>query len=624
MAQSGAISFDPSRLDGKDVEEEMVAMLPNFPGRTLDTRDPQKGLVPGSKTTKAVRTNARRGSQVQISLVILSSVILPLIILVWCIMDITRHHTHVLGAGIIDGHLSYTQAKAIDFVCSAGLAPLIMVLLNLLWFSSVRITPIIKQQPGYRGIPLTTLVEVSNTPSGDFNISKFWILLQSKTWRIGLLCPLVFFSGVATKTLSNFIAYEAFSYTAPHDSGVQLQLLDNSYFNAPFGIKGRDSQFEVPTLHLSNFSNGQSSDVAKDITGLLTSLSFENASANLDAEGGYDTISTLTQQFSRLMLLIHSGGDDGTAAEFLQACTESDTPCYFTSIPGTIDLTRVYDAPNYGEFPFVAFQDNTLQAYLGWLYSSEAVTMHTPFGDVVPTRLDSGLGNAGILCTILRQAGFLKYTRSSTRAWNIASSFFHEENKVTRSFVSDWQSILSYQAPGSLIAGFGPALAQSAGSMIDLTGLTTNNSVDWNAYALNYLYASGEIQRMTYEVAGKNSTPDNLYVVDASVSLNAYRITYIPLILIVGLLSLLGAGTIVCAIVIPSRNLTKSGAHRDLDTLRLLVDSIVGLQESAPTMASTGEMSGAELEKWAKGFRVGYLETTEGDETAIRLFRMRG
>ncbi|KAL9096307.1 MAG: hypothetical protein Q9165_001304 [Trypethelium subeluteriae] len=258
--------------------------------------------------------------------------------------------------------------------------------------------------------------------------------------------------------VSNFIAYEAFTYIAPHDTNVRLRSLKSLNVSDTFGI-GRLNALEVPSGRFNNLSIAQSSNIKGDITGLLTGLSFEDATSRSDAEGA----------------CINSNAT-------MQSLDELDQ-----------SIVRLTNVPGYR------------------------------------LSLDK----------------------------HIASAQF-------------------------------------------------------------------EMQRMTYEVAAQHSTnipADQFYSISAAVSLNAYRITYIPLIFLPGCLSITSAGIIVCALIQYAWNLRKLVLYRGLDTLRLLVDSAVGFQESALALAKMEMMSGTQLTEWAEKFRVSYSKTVEGGERRVRLLQ---
>ena len=87
--------------------------------------------------------------------------------------------------------------------------------------------------------------------------------------------------------------------------------------------------------------------------------------------------------------------------------------------------------------------------------------------------------------------------------------------------------------------GIGPAVALSAfGETFDI------KNIDFEVLAQNYLWASGEAIQIVQEVAAMNlsrNRPEYFYSATGILERQRYRITYVPALLIVGLVTLFGA-----------------------------------------------------------------------------------
>lgn len=131
----------------------------------------------------------------------------------------------LVGAGI-GGRLSQFDAKAIDFVCGAVLAPLFMVPLNYLWFGKAR-TCAINEQGSSRGISLSVLAEASNTSNGTYDLVKLCSLFSGKTWRLLLLGILALFAALARTSFANMIAYESYTEAVSISGSVEVRMLQD-------------------------------------------------------------------------------------------------------------------------------------------------------------------------------------------------------------------------------------------------------------------------------------------------------------------------------------------------------------------------------------------------------------
>jgi hypothetical protein len=166
-----------------------------------------------------------------------------------------------------------------------------------------------------------------------------------------------------------------------------------------------------------------------------------------------------------------------------------------------------------------------------------------------------------------------------------------------------WSS-LNFHASGSIISGLGSALAPLSEF---IAGLDRNDT--FGDFALNYLYASGEAQRILYEVTASTSnatrSPPAFFTdVPGITTQQRYSITYVPSIVLVGLLWLSAASRVTIAMAIYVRNTASARAHRQVNVTRLLVDSVLGLQESRKSMADVAQGSNNDLDDWAVGYKV--------------------
>jgi hypothetical protein len=141
--------------------------------------------------------------------VLLTAIVPVIALFVWLFLIRENSGSFDTFAGeIIGGRFTQAQAKAIDVVTGAILVPLLMAALNYVWFTSARVSVVNEQH--HKPIPLRTLVTVSGTSAGTYDLFHFRDLLQGKTRRLFLFGVLVLLSAVSRSALSNVIAYEAY------------------------------------------------------------------------------------------------------------------------------------------------------------------------------------------------------------------------------------------------------------------------------------------------------------------------------------------------------------------------------------------------------------------------------
>ncbi|KAJ6028167.1 hypothetical protein N7540_003743 [Penicillium herquei] len=548
----------------------------------------------------------------------------------------------MLSARTIGGQLTYLQAKAIDFVSGSTLAPLLMIVLDYLWFSNARVVAV-NERPNSKAVPLASLVAVSQSSAGSFNIFRIWTLIQGRTWRLFLLSLLMIISGLAGAMLQNFIAYEAFNIVVPASQPVNLQslrndLIDSSAFNS-------DTESGGAYLLMESLKTSQKSDLSNEISALLTGLNYQDAVGKLD-NGAYigtnatraslnalDTsivgltnvpgyrLSIDCQPGSPTFLSTVQMGETFYQFTLIFDCpTKASLSCgasYYALIPSILSISNKYS--DNDEYQFIGFLTNNTYAHLAYLDSlnDTKIVLPSEYGDVYGqvynmtpsgfTSTKSLMTSWGITCAIHKQEGFLNYTRpvNSTK-WKITSRSFSENKNIVPSVLAAWQTALNYQAPLSAIAGIGPAVGATAGSAF---GKTAN----WTVYALNYLYASGEAQRISYEVAANATSAGSpfFYTVHATQSVQRYRITYIPLLLLLGLLGVIGAASIASSLMLYGRDTVSGRLGREVSGVRLVLDSVAGLRDSVAINSGSRIASVNKLDDWAMEYKVKYSELVE-------------
>lgn len=463
--------------------------------------------------------------------------------------------------------------------------------------------------------------------------------------------------GCVSISLSNVIAYEAFSedvYTTSNTVRLQRDSAIEAGFLGPRGSLFPSAS--ITTLDLYDFDTSQISQVAREVVALLTDLSYENAASRL-VNGTYiginatsKSLESLPQSVSKLenvpayrlsvdcspalpvsISVMQPLSFINTQITLMFNTTETSNDTIFqANYPGTPKDIQTGDGDGY---TYAAFTLGSLEAYLGGLQRFNLTNDTSPsnYGDVGFRAFNmtgpalgfdgtqSVMSVSGIRCSLYREQGSHNYTRRYSSnggnvTWTISSTRFPDNQKkiLIPSMLAHFQwTNLNFHAPGSVILGLGLALAPSSGF---IAGMDRNDS--FSDFALNYLYASGEAQRILYEVAasstnGTRSPPALFTDVPALIAQQRYRITYVPSILLLGLLSLLAASLVTVAMAIYVRNTTSARAHRQVNVVRLLIDSVLGLQESKANMAEVAQGSNNELNIWAAGYKVRYSSVND-------------
>lgn len=561
----------------------------------------------------------------------------------------------------LGGQMSQSQAKAVDVVCSAVVGPCLMAALNYLWFGSARVSAVNEHHSrSYTGIPLTSLIAVSTSTGGSYDFLNFTALLRGKTWRLLLFALLILASAIAKLALSNVVAYEAFIDGVEHSSVIRSlsdRIIDSQ---APRTVDtiGLDGE-------LFNLSIPQRSEIANRVTGLLTGLSFSDATSKLD-HGAYIGVNSttgsmrnLSQGITRLFdvpgfrLTVNCVPEHPDPETFsirptggytsVIESTAADGQLLQAHVPGIpADIQGAYN----DQYQFAAFSSNATDVYLGYLdsFNSTGGFISSTYGIIRPVAVNmtsSGFSATksimsywGVRCWLNRQEGRLNYTRDDSRRWTLSESSFLPETVIVPSSLAMWQTNLNYRSPGAAIPGIGPALATTAGrtgcAHLDCRvnsihcPMQCDNGTDFSKLALNYLYASAESQRILYEVAASNATRDKpiyWYNVSSTASKEYYRMTYVPAILATGLLSCFAAAAITTTMAVYVHQTYSARVLRRVDALRLVVDCVDGLQRVRLDQGMVS-FSNSELEKWASHHRIAYEKVDESSPIRVRIFNI--
>lgn len=588
---------------------------------------------------------------------------LPIIaFVIWIPLLVRKHdNPNVLTGNVIGGRLTQTQAKAVDFISGAVIGPIIMVICEYYWFSSAHVTTI--NEKGAEPVPLSVLGALSSTDRGTYNVLKLQPFVKAKRWRMTLFAFLMIFAAVAKTALSNVIAYEAYT-TADGASTASLTKLNSTLWS--FG--------NVPSQSLNSnpysFNRAQQASFVGQTLGMLTSLSQENALEKLDGDSyigvnattnsmntvdasvlelrnvpGYrltascSPLPTLNQTFS-----VTNMGFFAFYVTTILGFSNNTGGIYQAMLPGQTDQMESQTSENY---TFVAWELEGREAILGFFGSfnlTGKAPLKTPYGDMEYLGHNntgfqgqkSIMSTWGLRCGINRQQGHHNYTRDLGGSWKRKSSIYNDDDteKNIRVSLADWQLPLNFHTPGSNgasaghIPGIGPVFSQSASLCPDLESYgigCTEVDLDYRAFVLNYLYAVGETNRIAFEVAAErnSSAPDSSQAFDVQVMGNQifYHITYVPLILIAGLLGILFSACVVSALAFYSRHTSSYRTWREVTVLRLLADSI-GLFKHDTLLEGRLDGDGKALGRWASNCHVKYAEIVGGDgNVAIRLTR---
>lgn len=288
------------------------------------------------------------------------------------------------------------------------------------------------------------------------------------------------------------------------------------------------------------------------------------------------------------------------------------------------DTSMQFDFPAFGSFDFfvnLIHLSGSANMPDSSNKSTSGRTIPTTWGDLFPiyqnitVPLSGAMGAYGtdsyaLQCVLLRQEGLLEYRRRDDQSWFIASSSFDNERKAVRSFLEDWQRDLSSDRPAPPLGD----VLWGGSTTVDVCNEQLSGSCfkynDFTTAVNNLVFASGESTRILYNVAAVNASRDKadyFYNVTGEIDRQFYRITYVPVLLLVALLGIIISALLVTVLVIATIKTWSWRTFRQVDITRLVVDCVsADLAKEDSTFSQLGRASDDELAEWAARYCVGY------------------
>jgi hypothetical protein len=249
------------------------------------------GVYPSSPTAET--RNKSKKPALYFSAILLTSIIPFAAMITWLITVKIRQGGSIFTgftSAKIGGHLTQTQAKAIDFVCGALLAPLLMAGLNFIWFACARVCVVNEDgatHRGSRGVPFQSLTRASRTSMGTYDLLGLWELFSAKTWRLSVLGAVALLSAISSSALSNIIAYESFREEGPSAGSYTLRMLSDSQIHsdslmgATMGMETGLGKYSFDSTQVSNIMLFPLRFLATNTAELQTELAAHNMSTLL-------------------------------------------------------------------------------------------------------------------------------------------------------------------------------------------------------------------------------------------------------------------------------------------------------------------------------------------------------
>ncbi|KAL7924851.1 hypothetical protein ACQKWADRAFT_331069 [Trichoderma austrokoningii] len=649
-------------IERHDSDEETYKLLPHLFSRGNDVIEPvHRGTLGclAKRASRRTRTNLTSdtiqkpsGDTLQCLKfpILLMTHVIPLVGLVaWFVTTAPKVNLFGSFAGlVIGGRFSQSTAKGIDIIYSGILAPGLMTVLNFVWLSSARLAIHAcrgEPQEQQRRIPLATLVTASGMSTGSYNVIDFLSLRRGWMWRLHCLILLALSSAFSWTTLSNIIAYEAYTEIIPSNTRYKLRTLNDMEIDSTTRTSDNISAPQPnPSKPQMSFrlNTQQGANISEKLTDLLNQMLMSNSSS-LDPEGGYIVINATDSSLADLepsvvalydipafrlsatcepTLLLPTSlvpiqmGEDVIEMRGLIPLSNSTAQIYYYRYPGVVeDVKSRYTL----ELPYVFFSPNYQHTILGyWQTSSWNNSVSTQYGEIEPavlyiTSIDPVLTTYSLRCSLLRQEGVVNYKRSTGQTWELSGSQFQPSKSPQHSFIGDWQVVLNYHAmyEAGTIPGIASAISGGSACEAGDGELAACPPINFSTFTSNFVLASGRAQSILFNVAAMDSSrdrPEYFYNVTGTLAEQFAHITYVPALLLACLFSLTIAASTTVGMIVYARHIEKDGMKtlHEVTPLRLVVDSGTGTLQDTASIAKLSKLSDSQLQKVAKEVYVKY------------------
>lgn len=178
-------------------------------------------------------------------------------------------HLEMWRSAPIGGSFSQIGAKTIDFATSVFIAPIVMASINYVWFQWARIVSANEMPNSQTAVPLASVLELSTTSAGSYDLVKMWRILQAYRLRYTSMAILVLLSAISTSLFVNFVAYEAFPSSEGFENSANSSL---RYLSDPV-ISSINVSLGA-TAGMGDFGELSESTLSTEYTTLLHSVYF--------------------------------------------------------------------------------------------------------------------------------------------------------------------------------------------------------------------------------------------------------------------------------------------------------------------------------------------------------------
>ncbi|EKJ75308.1 hypothetical protein FPSE_04497 [Fusarium pseudograminearum CS3096] len=574
------------RADSPESSDSASIGTPKLEATQSNARSIRDELLPSNRENKdsnpsqaPMHTQHPLKKHVLYSIIIVAAIgfasLISVCYLIAYIRTKSKNEHPYITAEIVGGRFSSTAAKLIDAAFSMLVAPAIVAIANWHMFKLARLSAVNEHPGRSSAVSMKVLVEVANTDWGSFSPLKFWTFARSKRPRVICLGVIAMISALSFALLSNVVAYQA---------GVMLE-----YFH----LQPLAFESAADGLLRVNVSARSQNGLPRDVKKLFDAPVYR---LNLSCATSAPRAVTIEQPDDQdLHVRITFEDTSALGSEMIQYQANFGRDESILSRKSLDDADDKYPGIRY---PLVAFNQTSI--WIGGIDVNQSVGIGLANGSY-------HLALSGVNCHLEKSSGHADI-KVNGDDWIIIKDTLFNEHRDPRPDepMSRLTSTLEIFDDGRI--GRAPGL----GGHLLRAALNTTSEGYHPSWRLQSLFEAF----LWYETASRQTLLDNSpaartgwYQIQCDT--DKYAMTFIPWILLIGLIALGVACAITVGLSIDSRKVHSLRIGRSLDSIRLTAD--VGVAVDKQVLEECSTWHGSRLNKCADGARFQYEADTRLD-----------
>ncbi|KAI8689399.1 hypothetical protein NCS56_00203300 [Fusarium sp. Ph1] len=529
----------------------------------------------------------------------------------------------------IAGRFSSIWAKLIDVACSILIAPGLLALANWYIFKLVRLCAISQGTVGHRPVNLKALTELAGTDWGSYSPFKHWTFVRTRDPRLICLATVALLSALSFSFLTNVTAYEAIGFNIANVTQ-KVEML--------YGLKDDAPSKVISDIMDSDRDIELSAQLTRSLHNIPPEIGTTNTSHQAVLNVSSQSLSRISKSAKRLFNV--------PAYQLAASCKPADIRGFQVQLDSREESyaefhIRIKIASKLADFkgrgrnmapslkgqsdigvarPLVAFKDEKI--WIGWFYytkEKDTATYLTDYGPLNTYRYSPEKDDQVLDWTICGVTCELSITMGTAtvncKDWSISEVHLDEQTRrfedrrpLLYSLQNKWEiaSPAFYKTPG--LGGHLADAVSISGSGIEMSNI--------HFIVKAFAWLEAKMRDVAYNMAERDSGRNtDVEVMVEGNGEQLYTMTFVPWILLTGLLALGTAGLLAIGLALDFLRTPSLRSGRMLSPVRLMMDVGAVLDKDVFEQALTWD--GDELDAWVETVELQYEPAEAHGEASV-------